>query len=118
MIDEDRAPFVFSILNDSSQAAMCRPMGVLDRYTVMVIAVVVIMIVVVGRGEVDVRRRKDRRPDGGQHQNRGEERTPLAVCAHGWIMRVSRTRVNPAPALRDAAGQIKPNRTRLVIVAI
>ena len=122
MIDEERAPFVLSILNDSSQAPMCRPVRVLDSCSVMVIVVVIaIMVVVVRRGKVDVRRRQDRSPDGGRHQNRAEERTPQAACAHAGIMRVSRTRVNSTTvtsAGRDGSGHVKPNRIYLTIAAI
>jgi hypothetical protein len=91
MIDEDRPPFVLTILNGSSRTPMCRPVRMLDGCSVMVIAIVVI---VVGRGEVDVRRRQDRGPNSGHHQNRCEERTPHVACAHDGIMRVSSTRVN------------------------
>jgi hypothetical protein len=83
--------------------------------------VIAVVVVVVGRGEVDVRRRQDRRPDGGHHQNRGEERTPQAACAHVGIMRVSRTHVNSTTvtsAGRDGTGHVKPNRIYLTIGAI
>jgi hypothetical protein len=122
MIDEDRAPFVLSILNDSSQAPMCRPVCMLDGRSAMVIVVVIaIVVVVVGRGEVDVRGRQDRRPDGGPHQNRGEERTPQAACAHARIMRVSCTPVNSTTltsARRDGTGHVKPQRIYLTIASI
>ena len=122
MIDEERAPFVLSILNGSSQAPMRRPVCMLDGCSVTVIGVVIaIVVVVVGRSEVDVRRWQDRRPDGGNHQNRAEERTPQAACAHAGIMRVSRTRVNSTTvtsAGRDGTGHVKPNRIYLPIAAI
>ena len=122
MIDEDRAPFVLAILNDCSQAPMCRPVRVLDSCNVMVIVVVIAIVVVVfGRGEVDVRRRQDRCPDGGQHQKRGEEGTPQAACTHAGIMRVSRTPVNSTTVTsvrRDGTGHVKPNRIYLTIAAI
>ncbi len=112
MIDEERAPFVLSLLNDCSQAPMCRPVRVFDGCSVMVVVVVIaIVVVVVGRGEVDVRRRQDSRPNGGHHQNRGEVRTPQAACAHAGIMRVSRTLVNSTtvtPANSDGSGHIQP----------
>jgi len=111
MIDEYRTPFILSILNDSSQAPMRRPVRMLDGCRLMVIGVVIaIVIIVVGRGEVDVRRREDRGPDGGHHQNRCEERTPHAACAHAGIMRVSRRFVNSttwSTASRDGNGHAK-----------
>ena len=109
---------------------MTRPVRVLDRRSVMVIAVVIaIVVVVVGRGKVDVRRRQDRGPNGGHHQNRGEKRTPQATCTHVGIMRGSRTRVKSTTvplASRDGADHIKPtlhhdragNRNYLTIIAI
>ena len=110
MIDEERAPFVLSILNGSSQAPMRRPVCVLDGRGAMVIVVVIaIMVVVVGRGEVDVRRRQDRRPNGGPHQNRCEERTPRAA-AHAGVMHGCRMPDNPktaTPASRDGTGHVK-----------
>lgn len=121
MIDEERAPFVLSILNGSSQAPMRRPVCMLDGCSVMIGVVIAVVVVVVGRGEVDVRRRQDRRPDGGHHQNRGEERTPQAACAHAGIMRVSPTHVNSTTvtsAGRDGTGHVKPNRIYLTIGAI
>ncbi len=125
MIDEERAPFVLSVLNGSSQAPMCRPVSMLDSGSGMVIvvmiAIVVIVLVVVGRGEVDVRRRQDRCPEGGQHQKRGEEGTPQAAGTHAGIMRVSRTRVNSTTvtsAGRDGTGHVKPDRIYLPIAAI
>jgi len=121
MIDEERAPFVLSILNGSSQAPMRRPVCMLDGCSVMIGVVIAIVVVVVGRGQVDVRRRQDRRPNGGNRQNRGKERTPQAACAHAGIMRVSRTPVNSTTvtsAGRDGTGHVKPNRIYLTIAAI
>jgi hypothetical protein len=83
----------------------------LDGCSVMIGVVIAIVVVVVGRGEVDVRRRQDSRPNGGHHQNRGEVRTPQAACAHAGIMRVSRTLVNSTtvtPANSVGSGHIKP----------
>ena len=120
MIDEERAPFVLSVVNKRSQGSMRRPVRVLDGCMVDIV-VIAIVVVVVGRGEVDVRRRQDRSPDGGRHQNRAEERTPQAACAHAGIMRVSRTRVNSTTvtsAGRDGSGHVKPNRIYLTIAAI
>jgi len=87
----------------------------------MIGVVIAIVVVVVCRGKVDVRRRQDRRPNGGNHQSRGKERTPQAACAHAGIMRVSRTPVNSTTvtsAGRDGTGHVKPNRIYLTIAAI
>ena len=70
MVDEERPPFVLAVFNASARARMCCPVCVLDGCSLMVIGgVVAIVVVVVGLGEVDVRGRQDRCPDGGQHQN-------------------------------------------------
>jgi hypothetical protein len=94
VIDEERAPFLLAILNDNSQAPMSRPMRMLDGCRVMIVVVIGVVVVVVGRGKMNVRWRQNRGPDGDQHQNRGDERTPPAACAHPGIMRVCRTPVN------------------------
>lgn len=70
MIDEERPPFVLALFDASARTRMCRPVCVLDGCSLMVIGVMIaIVVVVVGLGEVNVRGREDRCPDGCQHQN-------------------------------------------------